>query len=281
MKVIVVASAKGGVGKTSVTANLAPLLASRGACVTAIDLDPQNALRLHFGIAPTQVGGMARATLAGSPWQWCSFEAAGGMQVLPFGEIRDEDLRRFEHHLDQQPHWLAEHLARLEPGEQDVFVIDTPPGPTPYLRQALAVADHVLVVLQPDAASYATVPLMTRLAEAHCGARAGFGGIRFVVNQLDSSRPFSRDVFRTMQSEYGERLLTVIHQDPAVGEALACAQRVDEYAPHSLATQDFRTLAERTLRLLFDEPSSPAAGHAGGDAPSRMARAATAHADAR
>ena len=48
MKVITVVSAKGGVGKTTLAANLASVIAARGRRVLALDLDPQNALRLHF-----------------------------------------------------------------------------------------------------------------------------------------------------------------------------------------------------------------------------------------
>ncbi|MGZ7236532.1 ParA family protein, partial [Streptococcus pyogenes] len=45
VKRIAVVSAKGGVGKTTVTANLATALALQGAApVAAFDLDPQNAL---------------------------------------------------------------------------------------------------------------------------------------------------------------------------------------------------------------------------------------------
>jgi CO dehydrogenase nickel-insertion accessory protein CooC1 len=69
MKVITVVSAKGGVGKTTLAANLASVLAARGRRVIALDLDPQNALRLHFGIPLDSIDGLARATLAGDPWQ--------------------------------------------------------------------------------------------------------------------------------------------------------------------------------------------------------------------
>jgi ATPases involved in chromosome partitioning len=42
MKVIAVVSAKGGVGKTTLAANLASVLATSGRRVIALDLDPQN-----------------------------------------------------------------------------------------------------------------------------------------------------------------------------------------------------------------------------------------------
>ena len=51
MPLIGFTSPKGGVGKTTLAANVAALLAARGHKVLALDLDPQNALRLQFGLS--------------------------------------------------------------------------------------------------------------------------------------------------------------------------------------------------------------------------------------
>ena len=48
MEIISVINYKGGVGKTTITANLASELASKGYKVLAIDLDPQASLTFSF-----------------------------------------------------------------------------------------------------------------------------------------------------------------------------------------------------------------------------------------
>lgn len=48
MQIISVINYKGGVGKTTITANLAAELAFRGKSVLAIDLDPQASLTFSF-----------------------------------------------------------------------------------------------------------------------------------------------------------------------------------------------------------------------------------------
>jgi chromosome partitioning protein len=48
MEIISVINYKGGVGKTTITANLAAELAFRGQSVLAIDLDPQASLTFSF-----------------------------------------------------------------------------------------------------------------------------------------------------------------------------------------------------------------------------------------
>ena len=69
MKVISVVSAKGGVGKTTLTANLATALHRLGVpTVLVVDLDPQNALGLHFGADPGALAGVSLASLSGDSW---------------------------------------------------------------------------------------------------------------------------------------------------------------------------------------------------------------------
>ena len=53
MPVVAVIGAKGGVGKTTLAANLSTSLAEAGHPVLAIDLDPQNALRFHLALDRT------------------------------------------------------------------------------------------------------------------------------------------------------------------------------------------------------------------------------------
>ena len=48
-KVIALANQKGGVGKTTTTANLTYALIQKGQRVLAIDLDPQASLTICFG----------------------------------------------------------------------------------------------------------------------------------------------------------------------------------------------------------------------------------------
>jgi chromosome partitioning protein len=55
MRVIAVVNQKGGCGKTTTTVNLAASLAADGACVLAIDLDPQAHTTLALGIDPDEL----------------------------------------------------------------------------------------------------------------------------------------------------------------------------------------------------------------------------------
>lgn len=243
MKIIAVVSAKGGVGKTTLSANLAESLAHAGERVLAIDLDPQNALRLHFGMSPQEVAGHARATLAGERWIESIYQGRSRVLVMPFGNLTEGDRANFEQHLATHPNWLRSRLDSLGLGRNDIVVIDTPPGPSPYMRQALSCAQICVTVTLADAASYATLPLMEDLIATYCAHRPDFIGSVLVINQVDVSRQLGKDVVQVLRDQLGNRVLGVVHQDQAVPEALAYDRSVLEYSPHSQAGSDIQRCA--------------------------------------
>jgi cellulose synthase operon protein YhjQ len=258
MKVIAVVSAKGGVGKTTLAANLASVLAARGRRVIAIDLDPQNALRLHFGVALDSIDGLSRATLSGDSWQTVMMDGADGVTVLPYGAVVEEDRRRFEAHLDRDPSWFAQTLASLGFEPSDIVIIDTPPGSSTYTRSALTAATFALNVVLADAASYAAIPQMERMLDAYASPRPDFAGEGYVVNQVDQSRQLSKDVLKVLRQLLGAKLFSgVIHQDEGVSESLACDTTVIHYDPLSQAAADLRACGDWLLASIDAVGVSP------------------------
>jgi len=237
------------VGKTTLAANLA-LALSKGRTAVALDLDPQNALRRHLGVAAHDIDGVGRATLEGRAWPSAVFETAHPkLASLPYGELNESDRDAFEVYLSGQPQWLAQGLQGLGLADTDMVVIDTPPGPSLYLQQALRVAHFVLVVVHADAASYATLSAMEGLIDRYCEDREGFEGSAYVLNNVNMGSALSRDVVRVVRSGLGDRVLPVlVHQDEAVREALAFDQLVLQYAPNSEAAGDI----EKVSRWLLD-----------------------------
>jgi len=259
MKVIAIVSAKGGVGKTTLTANLATALQREGvATLLVVDMDPQNALGLHFGADPRSLAGVSRASLAGEDWGSVCVQSPSGVHVLPYGVVNESDRVAFERHLDAHPNWLVQQLQGLALPEDAVVLIDTPPGPSVYMQQALSAAQVVVVVSLPDAASYAALALMQRLVHTYCTPRPDFSETLYVLNQVDGARQLSKDITRVMQDNLGERLVGVVHEDQAVREALAYDQSVLEYDPQGQAADDLRKCA----RVLAQRLRLPLAGAA-------------------
>jgi cellulose synthase operon protein YhjQ len=244
VNVLAVVSAKGGVGKTTLTANLGAAL-GKGRRVVCLDLDPQNALRLHLGVAMDEHDGISRCTLEGRRWNTAIFQSPGSPEVLPFGTITENDRDAFEVHLAEHSDWLERGLEHIQLAPTDMAILDTPPGPSLYLQQALRVANYVLIVLHADAASYATVPAMESLIQRYCAERPEFKGSAYVLNNVNTEKALSRDIVEILRTNLGGRLTPmVIHQDEAVRESLASDQLLADYDPHCVATYDVASCAD-------------------------------------
>ena len=248
MRLIAIVSAKGGVGKTTVSANLAIALSDAGHNVLAIDLDPQNALRLHFGMDPGAVEGLASASLAGSSWAPVMFQFGSSSYYLPFGSMHENQRRQFERDLDVDDNWLISNLTALDLPDDFLVVIDTPPGASVYLRQVLQHANFAVTVVLPDIASYASLPAMANLYQMYCAGRSNFLGATFLINQSSSVHQLGRDIADTLRVHGRDNMIGNIQHDQAVGEALAFSQTVIDYDPHSQSSHDFITLAKRVAQ---------------------------------
>lgn len=241
--VIAVVSAKGGVGKSTLASALTTALRLEGGQTLAIDLDPQNALQHHLGAEP-DVAGMAYASLKGEKWKSLLLAGSAGSLLLPYGSVTEDERRTLERYLENDRYWLASQLASMELCENDVVILDTPPGRTSYLTQALMVADQVLVVATADAACFVTLGQTERLL-AERGAWDQAPLCNYVINQFDSDRLFCRDMHEVLKRRLGSRLLGVVAFDHAIGEALAYGQNPLLEAESSQACRDMLMLSDR------------------------------------
>jgi cellulose synthase operon protein YhjQ len=210
-QVIAIASPKGGVGKTTICAALAGALNGKGR-VIAIDLDPQNALQYQLG------AGSDAAPVDAAPTEehWSSLLRLGstGTCVLSYEAISEEGQRSLEQRIQKDRHWLARQLRRMNLTADDVVIIDTPAGRTPYLEQALDAADQVVVVVTPDAASFMALDRCGDLFDQR-------DECSYVVNQFDATRTFSQDMLEVFKRRLGSKLIGVVPLDHAISEGLA------------------------------------------------------------
>lgn len=253
--IVALVSAKGGVGKSTLGAGLASSLRLGAGKTIAIDLDPQNALHYHLGIESGGVG-MGSTSAEGTPWADKLQHGYDGAQLLPYGVLSDDERCALERAMSQDRHWLARQLARLDLGENDVVILDTPTGHSAYLEQALDVADQVIVVTTADAASFISLDHMDRLIGSAL-TRPESSACNYVVNQFDASREFSRDMLEVLKRRLGGQLLAVIALDNTLGESLAYGRNPMASLHASAACQDMALLAKQ-LKARFHNTSATA-----------------------
>ena len=212
----------------------------------AIDLDPQNNLRLHLGMDVQDSAGLVREGLQAG----ALFTSPAGVHFVPFGQASAADLQEFAGFLRRYPHWLASGLQALAPLGFDYVLLDTPPGPSVYLQQALHAADLALAVVLPDAASYATVAQIGALAERYAAGNPRFGGMHVVLNQMPLKGQLAHQVREALTEDPGVRLAPVsIHRDPRVGMALANQETLVGHAPAAMVTADIQYLVDWLLDI--------------------------------
>lgn len=249
MPLICVCSPKGGVGKTTLTANLAHTLSRAGYKVLALDFDVQNALRLHFGVPLSETRGFVSKATEFSDWSQSVLTVGGQLFVLPYGETTELQNHRFTHALAQDQQFLTRGLSTLLGYPGLIIIADCPPGPSPALNAISPIADLHLVILQADTASLSTLPYIEnqRLTGDILNQKAGHF---FILNKSDNRRQVSRDVASFVEQRLGEQLLGMVHRDESVVEANALQQSIFDFNPVSAAAFDIELIAKKITGIL-------------------------------
>lgn len=238
MKIISIVSPKGGVGKTTISANISVGLTKLGYSVVALDLDSQNALQSHFFINKAITAGIVSASIEEKSWHDIMQSTPLGVDLLPHGKVTEETIQQFEDILRLQPLWILDNLQKMNLNRDTIVVIDTPPGSTHNLRQALRAADLVIGVTFADAGSYTALPQLQFFIDDYCKGRAGFIDYGLIINQVDQTKQLSKDINLVINSIFSDRIIGQIHKDEAVSESLAYGESIFEYSPYSEAAHE-------------------------------------------
>lgn len=263
MPLLCVSSPKGGVGKTTITANVAWELARMDRRVIVLDLDPQNAVGLHFGMDLRDGAGfMAFLRSVPDPvraWRSALRTGPAGLSYLPHGQLSIEGANALALAVAANPDMLLAPLRDMLSEAGTTVIADMPPGPTSTLTALLPLATLLLVVLRVDAPSLAQLPAIeSGRAYGLRDSALSPERIGFALNQLDLRTRLGRASGETAARHLGQRLLGVIYRDENVSEAIAAQKLVGDYAPNSKAAQDMAALAEVIARHLPVDEVLPA-----------------------
>lgn len=172
-RIIVITSGKGGVGKTTTTANVGTALAALGRKVALVDADfGLRNLDLLLGLE-NRVVYTAIEAIAGD----CRLEQAlikdkrqPGLVLLPAAQNRNKEAVN-----PQQIKDLVCELAK----EYDYVLIDSPAGIELGFKNAIAAATEAIIVTTPEVAAVRDADRVIGLLEAE-----GIKDIRLLVNRL-------------------------------------------------------------------------------------------------
>lgn len=203
MKILSIANKKGGVGKTTVSLNLAYELSRRGYLVLVIDLDEQ-------------------CDTTGTLLKDCEWEAQTIYQLLT-GQCNPEDAilevydnlylipgsEHINHFGYKKSEMLLKRLLTKTYYENfDIVIIDNPPGTSEVLLLGYVAASHVLIVTEPEQFSMNNMEkLLKSITHIKSTMNPELEVLGLVANKVDFRRNLTKNMLNELKKEYSGYLL--------------------------------------------------------------------------
>ena len=235
-RIIVITSGKGGVGKTTITANLGSALAQLEHRVVLVDADfGLRNLDLLLGLE-NRIVYTAVEVMNGE----CRLEQAlvrdkrqPGLVLLPAAQNRNKEAVNPE-----QMKQLIEELAK----SFDYILVDCPAGIEMGFRNAIAAAKEAMIVTTPEVAAVRDADRVIGLLEAY-----GIKNIRLIVNRL---KPEMVELNEMMSVEdvieiLAVNLIGIVPDDQRVIVASNKGEPLVLFNPSSLPALAFSNIARR------------------------------------
>ncbi len=270
MRIIALMNQKGGVGKTTTTVNLGAALAELGKRVCLVDLDPQAHLTINYGIEP-------------SP-DICSL-----YNVLVEDRSFLEAVHKIDDHIALVPSSIDLAAAEIElvsvlgremllkkriesaQHDFDYILFDCPPSLGLLTINALAVADEVIIPMQPHFLALQGVAKLletVQLVSRRMNPRLKVSGI--VLTMFDAQTRLSNEVVAELNGFIdaaegkplpwaGARVFdSKIRRNIKLAESPSFGQTIISYEPSSNGAADYRALAREVAAM--PQPSASSVG---------------------
>ncbi len=242
MRIISVINQKGGVGKTTTTANLAHALALAGNKVTVIDLDPQSHLASSLGIDGREYSGVDMVLLENIPIENLIIKVRENLNIIPAGA----DLGQIEH-LSQggvkKGSGLRDALKdQLQ--DQDYILIDCPPASGLLAVNALLASQEVLIPVTGDYLSLEGLSFLMATIKNFEKKLGHHLKEWIVLTRLHTRRRLGKEVLAKILEYFPNKVFsTHIRETAALAECPGMGKTIFEYRSKSNGALDYQALA--------------------------------------
>ena len=243
-QIIGIASGKGGVGKTTVSVNLAVMLASMGKKVMVFDAD--------LGLANAQLAMGCRTpynfshVLSGEKTvNEIIIEGPMGVKLVPGAS----GIQHMASLSQVETAGIIQAFSDIEE-DLDYFIVDLAAGLSDTVMTFLRACQHRFIVLKNEPSSiadaYGTIKVMIQDYQLN-----NIGLIPNGVFSQDEGERLYGSINSVIQNFLGSRVdyLHSITQDEMVLRAIKASQPLVNFAPSSIASRDFRALSKVVTNL--------------------------------
>ena len=259
---VAIINQKGGVGKTTTTANLGAALARSGLRVCLVDLDPQAHLSLHFGIRPAEDDATIYDLLLDEHTvvDDIAIKVDEGLDLIP----AETDLAAAETDLGNLPD-KQDRLRRAlaaSGNRWDVVLIDCPPSLGILTINALSAATEVFVPMQAHFLALQGVGKLLETVGLVCGSvNPSLRVTGIVLCMHESQTTLAREVVEDLEAflegcreqpvpwNRCQVLRPPVRRNIKLAEAPSFGQSILAYDAGSHGAADYLALAESVTQL--------------------------------
>jgi chromosome partitioning protein len=253
--VIAVANQKGGVGKTTTTANLGAALALRGQRVLLVDLDPQGNLTSAFGLEKDVQQTVAESLLdrrVPLPVVAVSNGTADGqvgaqqLSVVPAAVGLASAEAQLMNKLGRELR-LRDQLLAVE-GSYDYVMIDTPPSLGVLTINALVAASKVIIPTEARFFSLHGLQMLEESIEEILYLNPRLEVLGILLSKMDRRLREERQVADYLRQRWGVRVFgTEVKTNSKILEAGSAGTSVFHYQGAERAAELYALLADEVL----------------------------------
>jgi chromosome partitioning protein len=247
--VIAVANQKGGVGKTTTTANLGAALARKGHRVLLIDMDPQGNLTSAVGVSKATEHTVAEALLNHQvPLPTLRIENGNGcLDVTPATLALASAEAALMNKLGREQR-LRDQIGK-QAATYDMVVVDTPPSLGLLTINALVAADCVLIPTEARFFSLQGLKMIEESIEEVLYLNPKLRVIGILLSKLDRRLREEKQVSDYLRERWGVLVFeTEVGTSSKVLEASSAGKTVFTYLGAERAAETYSRLAEEVLR---------------------------------
>jgi chromosome partitioning protein len=253
MRTIAVVNQKGGVGKTTVSINLASALAEQDQKTLLVDMDSQSHCAVGLAVPEEQIEQSIYDVLI-------SFSRDEPMRIGEvLWEINDKlelapasiDLSAFEQQMAGMPERedCLKKVLDMVKDQYDFVVVDCPPAVGLLTFNALRAATDVIVPVETGYFSLHGLSKQLETLAILCQRCSQNVNVRVLASMYDIRTKMAREILSELRSNFGDKMFkTVVNFNTKLKEAASFGQPIGEYDPASKGHNDFQALVKELLQ---------------------------------